>query len=186
VTSNWINAGVYILEPAVLDYIPDNQFYMFEKGVFPGMLDKGEPFFAYHNEAYWIDMGTPEQYHRVNCDVLQGRCSSPLHTAGDIIIADGCEIHTSARLSGPIMIAGGCKVGANASVTGPAVIGRGCLISRDAVIENSLLWDDITVGEGTIIINSIIAGGAKIKGNTRLEGQTINQDAPSDPAANKN
>jgi len=28
VTSHWINAGVYLLEPAVLDYIPDDQFYM--------------------------------------------------------------------------------------------------------------------------------------------------------------
>jgi mannose-1-phosphate guanylyltransferase len=186
VTSHWINAGVYILEPAVLDYIPDNQFYMFEKGVFPRMLEKGEPFYAYHSEAYWIDMGTPEQYHRVNCDVLQGKCSSPLHTAGDIIIAEGCDVHPSARLTGPIMLAGGCSLGADVIITGPAVIGHGCRIYKNAVIENSVLWHDITVGEGAIIINSIIAGGAKIKDNARLEGQTINQDAPSDPAANKN
>ena len=184
VTSHWINAGVYILEPEVLDYIPDNQFYMFEKGVFPRMLEKSEPFYAYHNRAYWIDMGTPEQYHRVNCDLLNGKCSSPLHTAGDVIIEDGCEIHPSVRLTGPIMLAGGCTVDANVIITGPSVIGRGCRIYKSAMIENSLLWDNISVGEGAIIINSIIAGGAKIKDKARLEGQTINQDAPSDPAAN--
>jgi NDP-sugar pyrophosphorylase family protein len=83
------------------------------------------------------------------------------------------------------MLAGGCSLGADVIITGPAVIGHGCRIYKNAVIENSLLWHDITVGEGAIIINSIIAGGAKIKGNARLEGQTINQDAPSDPAANK-
>ena len=185
VTSHWINAGVYILEPEVLGYIPDNQFYMFENGVFPRMLEKRAPFYAYHNRAYWIDMGTPAQYHRVNCDVLQGKCSSPLHTAGDVIIAEGCEIHPSARLTGPVMLAGGCRVGANVCITGPAVIGRSCQIYGGAVIENSLLWEDITVGEGAIIINSIIASSAKIIENSRLEGQTINQDAPSDPAANK-
>ena len=185
VTSHWINAGVYILEPEVLGYIPDNQFYMFENDVFPRMLEKRAPFYAYHNQAYWIDMGTPAQYHRVNCDVLQGVCSSPLHTAGDVIIAEGCEIHPSARLTGPVMLAGGCRVGANVCITGPAVIGRSCQIYGGAVIENSLLWEDITVGEGAIIINSIIASGAKIIENSRLEGQTINQDAPSDPTANK-
>ena len=182
VTSHWINAGVYILEPEVLDYIPDNKFYMFENGVFPRMLEKKAPFYAYHNRAYWIDMGTPEQYHRINCDVLQGKCSSPLHKTGQIIIAEGCEIHPSACLTGPVMLASDCKVGAGARINGPSVIGHGCRISRDAVIENSLLWEDITVGEGAIIINSIIASGAKIDKRQRLEGLTINYQSPAGPA----
>jgi mannose-1-phosphate guanylyltransferase len=178
VTSHWINAGVYILEPRVLDYIPDNQFYMFENGVFPHLLKQGEPFYAYHNHAYWIDMGTPEQYHRVNNDLLLGNCSSPLHTARDIIIDEGCEIHPSARLTGPVMLADACSVGAGAQITGPTVLGRGCRIAGGAVIENSLLWDDITVAEGAVIINCIIASGAKIDKGQRLEGQTINHRAP--------
>ena len=182
VTSHWINAGVYIFEPEVLSYIPDNQFYMFENGVFPRMLEKGEPFFAYHNHAYWIDMGTPAQYHLVNCDLLRGICSSPLHTARDIIIAEGCEIHPTARLTGPVMLADGCSVGADVRITGPAVIGHSCRIAGSAVIENSVLWDDITIGEGAIVINSIIASGAKINKRQRLEGQTINQQAPAGPA----
>ncbi len=179
VTSHWINAGVYILEPAVLDYIPDNQFYMFENGVFPRLLEQGEPFYAYRSTAYWIDMGTPEQYHRVNDDLLLGNCSSPLHTPGDIILGRDCKIHPSARLSGPVMLADGCSVGAQAHIAGPAVLGRNCRIAEGAVIENSLLWDDITVAKGAIVINSIIASGAKIDKGQRLEGQTINHRAPT-------
>ncbi|MDD5647594.1 MAG: NDP-sugar synthase [Dehalococcoidia bacterium] len=179
VTSHWINAGVYILEPDVLDYIPDNQFYMFENGVFPRLLENGAPFYAYHNRAYWIDMGTPEQYHRINSDLLLGNCSSPLHAARDLIISEGCEVHPSASLTGPVMLAEGCSVGAGARITGPAVIGRGCRIAGGAVIENSLLWEDITVAEDAIIINSIIASGAKINKGQRLQGQTINHKAPT-------
>jgi NDP-sugar pyrophosphorylase family protein len=67
-------------------------------------------------------------------------------------------------------------------ITGPSVIGRGCRICKNAVIENSLLWDDITVGEGSIIINSIIASGAKIDNRQRLEGRTINPKAPPGPS----
>jgi len=179
VTSHWINAGVYILEPEVLDYVPNDQFYMFENGVFPRLLKEGEPFYAFHNRAYWIDMGTPEQYHRVNSDLLLGNCSSPLHVARDIIVEEGCEIHPSAHLTGPVMLAEGCTVGAEARIAGPTVMGRGCRISSGAVIENSLLWDDITVAEGAIIINSIIASGAKIDKRQRLEGQTINHRTPT-------
>jgi len=179
VTSHWINAGVYVLDPEVLEYIPDDQFYMFENGVFPSMLEKGEPFYAYRSHAYWIDMGTPEQYHRINSDLLLGNCSSPLHKTRDMIIGEGCEIHPSAHLTGPVMLAGGCKVGAEAIIKGPTVLGRGCRIAGGAVIENSLLWDDITVAEGAIIINSIVASGAKIDKRQRLEGQTVNHRAPT-------
>ena len=40
-TTNWINAGTYILEPEVLGHIPTNSHYMFEKGLFPLLLKLG-------------------------------------------------------------------------------------------------------------------------------------------------
>ncbi|MCK4274097.1 MAG: nucleotidyltransferase family protein, partial [Dehalococcoidales bacterium] len=40
-TTNWINAGTYILEPEVLEYIPANTHYMFERGLFPHLLGTG-------------------------------------------------------------------------------------------------------------------------------------------------
>ncbi len=40
VTSHWINAGIYILEPDVLNYIPEGTFHMFERGVFPRYAGK--------------------------------------------------------------------------------------------------------------------------------------------------
>ena len=185
VTSHWINAGVYILEPSVLDCIPDDQYFMFEKGVFPTMLEKGEAVFAYLSKAYWIDMGRPSQYHQLNNDILRGLCSSPLHLVADIIIDQGCVVHPSARISGPVVIGGNCTIGEDTIITGPVVIGRNCRIGKGAVIENSVLWDDIIIGAGASVIGSIIASGAKIDKNARLVDLTVNQAAPSDPITKK-
>ncbi len=57
---------------------------------------------------------------------------------------------------------------------GPVVLGKGCHIGKGAVVENSLLWDNVDVGENASIISSILASGVKIKDRTRLEGQTLN------------
>lgn len=58
--SNLINAGFYILEPKIIDMIP-NGFSMLEKDVFPKLAKqnslRGFPF-----EGQWFDMGTPERY----------------------------------------------------------------------------------------------------------------------------
>ncbi len=58
--SNFINAGFYILEPEVIDMIPDG-FSMLEKDVFPKLAKMGKlrgfPF-----AGQWFDVGTHERY----------------------------------------------------------------------------------------------------------------------------
>ena len=41
IKSNYVNAGIYILEPEILNYIPAGQFYDFGKELFPLLLKKG-------------------------------------------------------------------------------------------------------------------------------------------------
>jgi mannose-1-phosphate guanylyltransferase/phosphomannomutase len=45
--TDYINAGIYVLEPQVLNYIPDNVFYDFGKDLFPLLLTKGQMLFGY-------------------------------------------------------------------------------------------------------------------------------------------
>ncbi len=55
-----INAGVYMLEPQVIDYIPKGKAMM-EKDVFPKLADEGK-LFGYPFAGQWFDTGTPEAY----------------------------------------------------------------------------------------------------------------------------
>jgi mannose-1-phosphate guanylyltransferase len=178
VTSHWINAGVYILEPEVLNYIPKDKFCMFEHNVFPQMLADDKHIFAFSSEAYWIDMGTPEKYHQLNRDLLMGKCKPMLSINDKIGIPADSQIHPSVRQTGYIMIGHNCKIDREVEFCGPVIIGRGCHINRKAVIKNSILWDNIVVGEGAMILNSIIASGAKIKEKVRLDGETLNYAVP--------
>ncbi len=44
---NTINAGIYVLEPSILDLIPKNENCSFEYNVFPSILEKQKQFYAY-------------------------------------------------------------------------------------------------------------------------------------------
>ncbi|HEY7546952.1 MAG TPA: nucleotidyltransferase family protein, partial [Blastocatellia bacterium] len=46
ITCDTINAGIYVLEPDVLDYVPQNEPSMFEYGIFPRLLEAKEPFYG--------------------------------------------------------------------------------------------------------------------------------------------
>ncbi|PIZ49759.1 hypothetical protein COY28_06075, partial [Candidatus Woesearchaeota archaeon CG_4_10_14_0_2_um_filter_57_5] len=60
--SNLISAGFYILEPEVLQRIPDG-FAMFEKDVFPVLAKEGR-LYGFPFSGQWFDTGNLERYER--------------------------------------------------------------------------------------------------------------------------
>lgn len=60
--SNFINSGLYILEPEVLDLIPDG-YAMLEKDIFPQLATSGK-LFGYPFSGQWLNTGTLELYEK--------------------------------------------------------------------------------------------------------------------------
>ncbi len=60
--SNLINSGLYILEPEVIDLIPDG-YAMLEKEVFPIVAHEGK-LHGYPFSGQWFDTGNLERYER--------------------------------------------------------------------------------------------------------------------------
>lgn len=171
VTSHWINAGVYILEPEVLRYVPSGSHYMFERGLFPLLLELGEPVYSYPISNYWLDMGTPEKYFQLNCDLLMSKVKSALiEDLRDDGICRGrdASIHSTAKIAGPVVIGNGCKIGQGVYVKGPVVIGQDCRVEDGASIEAAVLWNGVRVGGGASLKQCIVGNNAKIEGNERV------------------
>ena len=154
VTTNMINAGIYILEPEVLGYIPPSTPSMFERHLFPLLLEKGEPILSYTSTAYWIDIGTPEKYLRVNHDLLSGKAPS-LDTFYPKT-SDSSKINSSAQIEGPVLIGEGCAIAGGARVKGPAVLGPGCQLGEESVIDGAILWAENRVGKKALLKNCVI------------------------------
>ncbi len=176
VTSHWINAGVYIVEPEVLRYVPRGGHCMFERELFPDLLQLGEPVYGYPISNYWLDMGTPEKYLQLNHDLLRSRVTSTL--GEDWAEAGTCSrrdasIHATAEIVGPVVIGGGGYIGPGAHIQGPVVIGPNCYIGEGASIEASVLWDGVTVGGGARIKRCIVASRARIAGKERVVSRVI-------------
>ena len=152
VTTNMINAGIYILEPDILSYITLNAFSMFEHDVFPPLLEKGQAIYGYPFQDYWIDIGTPDKYLKVQHDLLQ-RCVGDKGTKFE----GESFVHSSAQIEGPAIIGEACSIDKNSIVKGPAVLGARCRVEEDAVIEEAILWQDCRIGKGAKLRNCLVA-----------------------------
>jgi NDP-sugar pyrophosphorylase family protein len=175
ITCNTINAGTYILEPKVLDYLPTGENYSFEYGLFPDLLKRKEAFYAHiPTRTYWIDIGTPERYLQVHSDLLANRVtrihikerrgSFDAATVAEIddlsIIGDDCQIKPGAQIINSVLGQGCCvensviwphtRISTTAEVTG-AVVGRGCHIGRSTLVRpGSVLGDKSSLTDYTL------------------------------------
>jgi mannose-1-phosphate guanylyltransferase len=161
VTSNMINAGIYILEPEVLGHVPPSTPFMFEHHLFPQLLEMDEAILSYPSDAYWIDIGTPEKYLKAHHDLLL--------RWGDkgIRVGRGSKVHSTARIDGPVLIGENCVVAEDTQIKGPTVLGPGCEVASSAVVEGSVLWQGVKVGEGVILRNCVAGSGSRVQAGSQ-------------------
>jgi mannose-1-phosphate guanylyltransferase len=178
-TSHWINAGIYMLEPDVLKYVPENKHFMFEKGLFPLLIEKGEPVYGYPFSGQWLDMGTPDKYRRLNCDLLlaKGKGIPGGPDSDGCYIAEDASVHPTVRITGPAVIASRCRIGQGTCLKGPVVLGPGCHIEDGAILEGSVLWRGVVVGSGAVLKSCIVSDDTEIPAAKQLLNQTVVQDS---------
>jgi mannose-1-phosphate guanylyltransferase len=176
IVTNLINAGTYVLEPHILDFVPAGEPYSFERvhegGLFPLMLAEGEPLYGYISHEYWLDIGTPEKYLKANRDALEGLVGidPPGARTGDRVwIGRGVEVDPSVRIAGPCAIGDEVCVERGAVVGPYSVVGRGSRIGPNAVIEGSVLHEGTELGDGALVRETICGAGARVGAATRCE-----------------
>ncbi len=81
VFSSLVSAGIYVMEPEVLDFIPSQGSSDFGRDVLPPLIAAGRPVYAREMNGYLSGIDTPELYRAVEADVRSGRLSHPLSRA---------------------------------------------------------------------------------------------------------
>ena len=159
ITTNQINAGIYVLEPETFDRIPSDVPWSIERSYFPSLVERGETFVAYVYDGYWIDIGTPEKYTQVHRDIMDGRFrAAPFMdlAAPRAAVAPDVRIEEGATIEGPCFIDEGVLIKAGARIGPYSVIGRQTQIEEDATIERAIIWPNCRVGGNAVIQNAIV------------------------------
>ncbi|HMP42817.1 MAG TPA: NDP-sugar synthase [Roseiflexaceae bacterium] len=180
VTTNMINAGTYIIEPELFRYVPPNQYYMFERGLFPVVLQTGDAMFGYPSRAYWTDIGKPATYHDVHHDILVGKVRYNFrgNQIADRVWVEGeADIHPTAQIVGPVVMGPDVQIGPGARIIGPVVIGAGCRIGANVTIEDAVLWDANVIDEDAALRACVIGRNNRIGSKAHiLDGTIISDD----------
>lgn len=147
--TNWINAGIYVLEPSVLDRIPAGGKVSIERETFPAMVED-HVLSGVRSDAYWVDAGTPATYLQVQLDLVDGR------RAVEPPVADGASVGDGAAVRHTVVMAG-ARVADGATVTDSALL-PGAVVEKGASVEGSIVGPGARVGEGATLSDLCVLG----------------------------
>ena len=166
ITTNTINAGIYLIDAALLARIPAGRAVSIEREFFPALIADGIPCFGWTGAAYWRDIGSPTAYRDAQMDLLAGCVRSPLAPPGELRdgswVAPTARLAPDARLQAPSVLGDRVEVGRRARVGPLTVVGDGSRIGDDARVEGAILWERVTVGPGAVLRDCVIPSDVTI------------------------
>ncbi len=174
VFSDSINAGIYVMDPAVFDFIPGKQPFDFSHDLFPRLLNEEKPIFGFSLRGYWRDVGDATSYLQANMDILAGRVwvrgsGKRLDIVGkDIWLGEDVEIATDVELQGTVIIGEGVKIKGKTQIK-DSIIGDHSVVLKSSKVIDSILWKDTYIDENSDIEGSIICSNVKIGKEVHIE-----------------
>lgn len=146
--SSLVNAGIYLMEPEILDEIPEGGFYDFGLDFFPRLLasEKQKDFYGFKLRGFFEDIGGFQNFLALNRYLLKRKKN----------LIDKSSIVEKAEIK-------------------KSVIGKNCNIEKGAVINNSVLDEQIHVGGKTRINNTIILKNTFISGEAKISDAVISE-----------
>ncbi len=161
VFSDTINTGIYIIEPEILKFIPEEGAYDFSKDLFPRLMEEGIDLWGCTVEGYWRDVGNPQSYRDVHKDIFSGKVlydlpGSCARKDGLVLcLAEDVSIPPSVTCKGMVVIGKDTIIADNATLE-DCVIGEGCVVGEGAHLKASVLWDRVRVGEQSYLNECVI------------------------------
>jgi mannose-1-phosphate guanylyltransferase len=121
--------GIHIIDPRLLQLLPaSGRFDIVD--FYRDILRSGGALGAYVSKGhYWRDIGSLSSYLLANREALGTRSS---------VVAAGACLDASSR------------------IVDWAVVGERARIGQDAVIERSVLWEDVVVRDGVRVVDSVV------------------------------
>jgi mannose-1-phosphate guanylyltransferase len=172
--SNLINAGLYIIEPEIMDLVPRGVPFDFAKDLFPILLREKIDIYGYKGEGTWLDTGRPNDMIKANQLMTEkyGMEFNNDRLSGHLIMNTVYGKLSASTIKGPSYIGYGVSLGNNSVISGSAIY-DGVQVDDDVTIENSILMDGVRIMGSSRIVNSVIMSGTVLGKNCEVHDSVL-------------
>jgi len=167
--SNIINTGIYAFTKEIFNFIePELDI----PDVLNNMIAQGKPITAQETDGTWLDVVYPWDILSLNATVLRqiqaklgGTIETGVSIKGSVWVGKDTVIRSNSYIAGPVVIGDNCDIGPNVCLLPATSIGDNVVVSPFSEIKNSVIGNDVSIGSGCVIQDSVIDKGCVIKGH---------------------
>ena len=155
--SNLINAGTYILEQEIFDFMPDGA-HSIERDIYEKIAETGAlngfPF-----AGMFVDAGTPPSFVEASQACINSGRFTTGQVTGDSWIGDGCENFGEAIGSS---FGSNVTVGEGSSIHNSVIL-EGAIIGDNCQLHGCLIGKGAEVNDGSNINSKIVGHGSRVE-----------------------
>jgi NDP-sugar pyrophosphorylase family protein len=177
ITTNTINAGIYVLETDSLELMAAGVNTSIERVFFPALLERGEKVLGPVHRGYWIDIGTPEKYLQVHRDILNRRFAVALDGSprAEGVVHPTARVSDEALLDGHFYVGPGCEVDPGARLGPDAVLVADVRVRPGAYLRDSVLWRGVEAGPDCEVEGCLVGPGIRLGRSSVLRGAVLGE-----------
>ncbi len=152
--SNLINAGAYLLEPLILDYIEPGRLISMEKEIFPQIIKDTNRFYGFQFEGYWMDIGRIRSYLDIHEFLMKQKKLKN-------IVGKNCK---------------------NRGTIKNSVLGNNISIGNKSTITSSIIYDNVIIEDYVVLDHCVIGEHCRINSSSKLTYTVVgdNEILPTD------
>lgn len=168
-------AGVHVIDPRFLDYIPPDVDTCIMRYGYVKALDNDEHLQGVVTDGYFHDAGTPARYFHANVDALSqamglrhvdplaGYALEPKRAVAEVVrMGDNVDLGTGVEIRPPVLLGDESRIGPQTSVGPQCVIGKRVQIGKDAKLSRCVVLEGARIEAGAHVDQMLVARKATL------------------------
>ena len=173
--SSLISTGIYVIRRRqlieLLERCAQEGRYDLVKDIFIRYKNL-KRIYGYKINTYWSNIATVESYYRTNMDFLKPEIRNYFFKQEPVIKTKIADVPPAKYNPGAVvknsLVSSGCIIN---GVVENSVLFRGVFVGNNCVIKNSVILNDVYLGDNTYIENCIVESRDTIRANSNYRGE---------------
>jgi len=161
-----VDTGIFVFSKDIFKYIEPELIF---RDALSAMITSGKNINAYEVDKTWLDVVYPWDILSLNSAILhripsglEGTIEGGVSVQGQVSVGKDSVIRSNSYIIGPVVIGEGCEIGPNVCIFPATSIANNVVISPFTEVKNCVIGDDVNIGPGSIIEDSVIDKGCVI------------------------
>ena len=182
---NLVNAGAYVLEPAIFDAIAETKKSVrgeYEVTDSFRIMMARSHIYTHLLSGEWMDVARPWDLLEANRMLMEGleakvegTVSDKATMIGPVRVGKGSEVMAGSYIVGPAIIGRDCRIGPNAYIRPSTSIGDGCRVGNSVEVKNSIIMDGTKVPHLSYVGDSVIGERCNLGAGTKIANLRLDE-----------